>query len=98
LVFDGQLDEARLSDLRIGAGSPRHVVKIVGIVRPPIPTEREAGTAHLRRVRFGLHRIAGDAELHAVLDLASPDVGVVGYSVLGERLVLRIAPRAAGAP
>ncbi len=95
LVFDGEVVAEALSDLRLPSGRPRHVIKIVGIVRPPVPTERDVDTTHVSRIRFGLHRIEGSAQVHAVFDLADPRYEVLGIRPLGDRLVVRVGDREA---
>ena len=59
---------------RLDTGTPRQVVKILGVSRPFSERSLEVGTSHVSAVRTGLH--AGDVgqELHVVADLEDPAV------------------------
>jgi hypothetical protein len=65
------------------------VLRLAGIEEPYRRTELPTGTGELIRIRTGYH--PADAELHVVLDLADPAVGVESLQLVGSslRVVLR---------
>ena len=71
---DGPVDTDQLVVFRLDTGTPRQVVKILGISRPFTERTLAVGTSHVSAIRTGLH--AGDVgqELHVVADLEDPAV------------------------
>jgi hypothetical protein len=71
---DGPFDTDQLVVFRLDTGTPRQVVKILGISRPFTERNLAVGTSHVSAIRTGLH--AGDVgqELHVVADLEDPAV------------------------
>jgi uncharacterized protein (TIGR02266 family) len=87
LVADGVIARRSVELVTIGGAQPRLVIKIAGVQRPFQPAVLEVGTAHVDRVRTGLH--AG-GELHVVVDLAAAGVAVRDLAVGGGRVKVRL--------
>jgi len=64
----------RVLRLRVRGGKPRELIKIRGIDLPFRDTLIETATPELERIRTGFHPQSQVNELHAVLDLAGPNV------------------------
>lgn len=88
LVADGAI--ARWDHLRLDSGNPRELVRLYGVSRPYAHNRVPADGRELRQIRTGYHRDAGGDQLHVVLDLATPDVRLVGTEEEEGRLSLRL--------
>jgi len=71
---DGPFDTDQLVVFRLDTGTPRQVVKILGISRPFSERNLEVGTSHVSAIRTGLHAGNVGQELHVVADLEDPAV------------------------
>jgi hypothetical protein len=71
---DGPFDTDQLVVFRLDTGTPRQVVKILGVSRPFPKRILTVGTSHVSTVRAGLHTGAAGQELHIVADLEDPEV------------------------
>jgi len=71
---DGPFDTDQLVVFRLDTGTPRQVVKILGVSRPFSKRTLAVGTSHVSTVRTGLHTGAAGQELHIVADLEDPEV------------------------
>ena len=71
---DGPFDTDQLVVFRLDTGTPRQVVKILGISRPFSDRNLAVGTSHVSAIRTGLHTGAVGQELHVVADLEDPAV------------------------
>ena len=87
LVGDGEIARDSVELVTIGGNQPRLVIKISGIRRAFKPAIVEVGTAHVDRVRTGLH---ADGELHVVVDLAAAGVVARDLTVRGPRVEVRL--------
>ena len=90
LEGNGEIPGDRVELVPIASGPPRLVIKISGIERAFQPAVLEVGTAHVQRVRTGLH--PGN-ELHVVGDLAAPGVVERQRSSRGSRMEVRLGAR-----
>lgn len=71
---DGPFDTDQLVVFRLDTGTPRQVVKILGISRPFSRRNLAVGTSHVSAIRTGLHTGDVGQELHVVADLKDPAV------------------------
>lgn len=71
---DGPFDTDQLVVFRLDTGTPRQVVKILGISRPFSERNLAVGTSHISAIRTGLHTGKVGQELHVVADLEDPSV------------------------
>lgn len=71
---DGPFDTDQLVVFRLDTGTPRQVVKILGISRPFSDRTLAVGTSHVSAIRTGLHTGDVGQELHVVADLEDPSV------------------------
>jgi hypothetical protein len=71
---DGPFDTDQLVVFRLDTGTPRQVVKILGVSRPFSERNLTVGTSHVSTVRTGLHTGDVGQELHVVADLEDPEV------------------------
>ncbi len=71
---DGPFDTDQLVVFRLDTGTPRQVVKILGISRPFSDRNLAVGTSHVSAIRTGLHTGDVGQELHVVADLEDPAV------------------------
>ena len=71
---DGPFDADQLVVYRLDTGTPRQVVKILGVSRPFSERNLAVGTSHVTTVRTGLHTGDAGQELHVVADLEDPEV------------------------
>lgn len=83
---DGLFSAAQVDDFRVAGGEPREVVRIRGVDRPFVPQQIELDTAHVRRIRVGLHEETEGAALHFVADLVDGDVEILRTEAAGEQL------------
>ena len=97
VTLDGSFAPSRLRASRIGGDSPRLVVRLLGLAAGAPRAPWEPATAEVRRIRAGRHDGEGGAEIHLVLDLASPTVRLVRSEVTGSELRLDLAPAPADA-
>ncbi len=71
---DGPFDTDQLVVFRLDTGTPRQVVKILGVSRPFSRRSLAVGTSHVSAIRTGLHTGDAGQELHVVADLEDPAV------------------------
>jgi len=71
---DGPFDTDQLVVFRLDTGTPRQVVKILGVSRPFSESALVVGTSHVSAIRTGLHTGDVGQELHIVADLEDPAV------------------------
>jgi len=83
---DGLFVAEQVDDFRVVDGAPREVVRIRGIQRPFAQQQVELDTAHVLRIRVGLHEESEGAALHFVADLADDDVEIQRTEAVGEQL------------
>ncbi len=95
IELDGVPDTARLVSTPIGAGSPRHLLRLLDVREPVEPAVLMVGSNEIRRVRSGLHAGPGASELHLVIDLAAGHVRLDSLSSEGRSLLLRFVEEAA---
>jgi len=86
LWADGFFVAEQVDDFRVVDGAPREVVRIRGIRRPFAQKQVELDTAHVLRIRVGLHEESEGAALHFVADLADDDVEIQRTEAVGEQL------------
>ncbi len=98
IALDGSFAASRLRASRIGGESPRLVVRLLGLGDGAPRSPWEPATAEVRRIRAGRHDGDGGAEIHLVLDLASPEVRLARSEVVGGELLLDLVavPAAVG--
>ncbi|MCZ6726677.1 MAG: hypothetical protein O7A98_04905 [Acidobacteria bacterium] len=78
LWLDGEVGAERLESFRVVTGAPRFVVKLTGIAGPIPRNAVPIGSPHVVQLRFGVHRSSDGRQLHAVVDLTSGEVELVG--------------------
>jgi len=83
---DGLFVAEQVDDFRVAGGTPREVVRIRGVRRPFTPQEIELDTAHVLRIRVGLHEESDGRALHFVADLVDGDVEILRTEAAGEQL------------
>ncbi len=83
---DGPFTAEQVDDFRVAGEPPREVVRIRGVRRPFPQKEIELDTAHVRRIRVGLHQESEGAALHFVADLVDSDVEILRTEAAGEQL------------
>jgi PilZ domain-containing protein len=88
IALDGAFALSRLRASRIGGDAPRLVVRLLGLGAGAPRSPWEPATAEVRRIRAGRHDGDGGAEIHLVLDLASPDVRLTRSEVANGELRL----------
>jgi hypothetical protein len=71
---DGPFDTDQLVVYRLDTGTPRQVVRILGVSRPFSERNLAVGTSHVSAIRTGLHTGNVGQELHVVADLEDPTV------------------------
>jgi len=71
---DGPFDTDQLVVYRLDTGTPRQVVRILGVSRPFSQRNLAVGTSHVSAIRTGLHTSDVGQELHVVADLEDPTV------------------------
>lgn len=96
LLLDGEIAGDRYSHYRLDGGSPRELVRLDGVSAPYSPSSLAVSGEQVSRIRIGYHQKPGGNELHVVLDLASPDVGLTELEAAASRIRLVVGP--SGAP
>jgi uncharacterized protein (TIGR02266 family) len=87
---DGVAAQDSYVEAQLGGGTPRAVVKLRGVRGAEALGRLEVSTPELLRIRVGEHRVAGEDELHVVLDLARPEARLRGIEIDGARLRLLV--------
>ncbi|HEX4954007.1 MAG TPA: PilZ domain-containing protein [Thermoanaerobaculia bacterium] len=95
IELDGVPESARILSTPIGSGSPRHLLRLLGVREAVEPAVLMVGSNEIRRVRSGLHGRPDGSELHLVIDLAGGRVRLDSLSAEGRGLVLRFVEAAA---
>lgn len=85
---DGVFETARFNTERVAQGSPREVIKILGVHQPPIPAKQVLATSEVRQLRMGYHPGSGAGEFHIVADLGSRNVKLKKSEPAGDALRL----------
>ncbi|MEE8277126.1 MAG: PilZ domain-containing protein [Thermoanaerobaculia bacterium] len=88
LVGDGPFRVKDYPSLRFTGSDPRLLLKIPGVNRSLEPDRLTIGSAHLRRVRTGLHLEPDGTVLHVVVDLTSDQVKLQRIEARGRELHL----------
>jgi len=83
---DGPFDTDQLVVFRLDTGTPRQVVKILGVSRPFSESALVVGTSHVSAIRTGLHTGDVGQELHIVADLEDPAVRMRRVEPAGSQL------------
>ena len=90
LTADGSIPTGRYRYFRLAGGSPREVIKLIGVARDYPKSQMTIGGPGVQRIRFGFHRNAGGNEQHVVLDLTGPRWAVTDVASVGNRLELTL--------
>ncbi len=88
VATNGSVRADDVESVRLEKPEPRELIKVKGVRQAFNPTKLEAKTPELRQIRVGFHEDGAQGQLHIVLDLASPDVRVLG--VRAEGVVVRV--------
>jgi len=81
---DRTLTSDHFETFAVSGGSPRVVVKLVGVSARYPQQELGVGTGEVQRLRFGFHGDKAPAETHVVADLAGADVRVLEATTRGK--------------
>lgn len=93
LQLDGAVREGDVSHVRIDAPPPRELVKIRGVREPFARSGIPVAAAAVDRIRVGFHQQGVESELHVVLDLARPEVGLERVEASGREIRLHVTAR-----
>jgi uncharacterized protein (TIGR02266 family) len=96
VFLDGAIEEWNYSVSRLETPPPRALVRIQGIERPFARSAIPVGNELVERIRLGFHPGARASELHLVLDLATPDAGILRSEAAGSELRLVVGKNASG--
>ena len=96
VFLDGVIEEWNYSVSRLETPPPRALVRIQGIERPFARSAIPVGNELVERIRLGFHPGARESELHLVLDLATPDAGILRSEAAGSELRLVVGKNASG--
>jgi uncharacterized protein (TIGR02266 family) len=96
VFLDGVIEEWNYSVSRLETPPPRALVRIQGIDRPFARSAIPVGTELVERIRLGFHPGARASELHLVLDLATPDAGILRSEAAGSELRLVVGKNGSG--
>lgn len=83
---DGLFAAEQVDDFRVDGGAPREVVRVRGVGRFLAERQIELDSAHVRRIRIGLHQEADGPALHFVADLVDGEVELLRTETAGEQL------------
>jgi molecular chaperone DnaK len=87
---NGAIGPEVYSRTRLDGNPPRELIRLSGIRRPYPVARVVVGSPEVLQVRLGYHPETGRGELHVVLDLARPEVVVVGVESGPHQLRIRL--------
>ncbi|HUF79124.1 MAG TPA: hypothetical protein VMR44_09435, partial [Thermoanaerobaculia bacterium] len=96
VFLDGTIGERDYSVVRLQVPPPRVLVRIPGVERPFPRSAIPVGTDLVEGIRLGFHPDRRESELHLVLDLATPEAGVVRSEAAGSELRLVVGKNGSG--
>ncbi len=88
LTGDGPIPTGRYRYFSLSGGSPREVVKLIGVDQGFSKGQLTVGGPGVQRIRFGFHQ---GSEIHVVLDLAGPGWTITEVANVGSRLELTLS-------
>jgi len=88
VTADGAVVTGRYRYAQIGSGSPRLLLRMLGVQKGSHPDALTVGTDQVQRIRTGYHPASTNQDLHIVLDLASPAVVVDRVEARGNQLLI----------
>ncbi len=93
LTADGQIPTGRFRYFRLDGGSPREVIKLMGVQQDFSKSQMTVGGPGVQRIRIGYHKAAGGHETHVVLDLTEPEWSVTEVNNVGSKLELTLTEK-----
>ncbi|MCH9650355.1 MAG: PilZ domain-containing protein [Deltaproteobacteria bacterium] len=90
ITTNGRIDDGRFKYVRIEAGSPRLLIRLLGIEQGYPKVAVPMSTSEARQARIGFHPDRGQGELHVVVDLANPSVQAKSVERQGAKLVVTL--------
>lgn len=88
ITTNGRIDDGRFKYVRISSGSPRLLVRLIGIEQGYPQVTVPVSTSEVQQVRVGFHPDRGRGELHVVVDLAKQRVQAKSVERQGAKLVV----------
>ncbi len=93
LTADGPIPTGRYRYFRLSVGTPREVVKLMGVDQGFSKNQMTVGGPGVQRIRVGLHGSGAGKDIHVVLDLTGPEWAITEVSNVGSRLELTLTPQ-----
>ncbi len=93
LTADGLIPEGRYRYFRLDSGSPRAVIKLMGVKQPFSKSQMTVGGPGVQQIRIGYHKAGSGHENHVVLDLTGPEWSVTEVTNAGNKLELTLTEK-----
>ncbi len=95
LVFtlwaDGFIPKENYSYSSLREGSPREVIKLTGVQKPPTFNKISINSPQVKQLRTGFHEKGGQKELHIVLDMQDPSLKVTEMKSDNSKLLVELS-------
>jgi PilZ domain len=91
LIADGRFTDGAFNGTRVQGGTPRILIRVLGVAQPYAGSTVEIGSPEVTRLRIGVHQSGARTDLHFVADLTSEAIRLVSAEAEGTILRLRFA-------